>query len=263
MLESLLLEHKAETVVDVAAGTGVDSVFLLEAGFHVTSIDLSEEMLRQAREVKKARIGEPAFREWQIGRGNWLDLDHIEEDTVVHPDQGYDAVICIGNSFAHLPDSTADQDDHKLAISNFYKLLRPGGILIIDHRNYDYILKHGTIPNTASKLYYQGGERIRKISTSLNLEEERVSQVTLHYEIDMSEIADGSEVLVRKEDGVDIPVLHFSLSYFPHTLDQFGKLLKRVFGEKAEHSILEDFKRESEEGSIPSYFVHVIKKSAR
>ena len=131
---------------------------LLEAGFQVKSVDLSDQMLAEARKERLKRLEDPGFKDWEIGRGDWLDLENVEK-TVKHPPEGYDALICIGNSFAHLPDPTGDQADHKRAISNFHKLLRPGGVLIVDHRNYDYILEHGTIPNTASKLYYQGGDR--------------------------------------------------------------------------------------------------------
>ena len=31
-------------------------------------------------------------------------------------------------------------------------MLKPGGVLIIDHRNYDYILKHGRAPK--KNIYY-------------------------------------------------------------------------------------------------------------
>ncbi len=65
---------------------------------------------------------------------------------------GFDAIICMGNSFAHLPDFTGDQHDQRLAIANFHDLLKPGGILVIDHRNYDYILKHGHAPT--KNIYY-------------------------------------------------------------------------------------------------------------
>ena len=43
----------------------------------------------------------------EIGEGDWLDLENCE-DTITHPEGGYDAVICIGNSFAHLPDFAGD-----------------------------------------------------------------------------------------------------------------------------------------------------------
>ena len=71
---------------------------------------------------------------------------------------GFDALVCMGNSFAHLPDSHGDQRDHVLAIDNFYKMIKPGGILIIDHRNYDYILDNGKAPK--NNIYYNVIQKI-------------------------------------------------------------------------------------------------------
>ena len=259
VLATLLREYGVRSVLDAATGTGVDSIFLLEADFTVTSVDLSQEMLNQARQVRMLKSAtDERFKKWQIGQANWLDMENVEE-TVTHPVQGYDAIVCLGNSFAHLPDPTGDQTDHQRAISNFHKLLRPGGILVIDHRNYDYILEHGTVPNSVSKLYYQGGNRIHSMTVS-HLE---ADWMTLQYEIDVSgDILDGTEEVKKKENGVEIPVVKFTLSYYPHPVQQFIKLLKGVFGETAEHVLLKDFRREvAEEGYVPSYFVHVIKKN--
>ena len=68
------------------------------------------------------------------------------------PQEGFDAVICLGNSFAHLPDFEGNLAKQKLAISNFMHMLKPGGILLIDHRNYDSILDKGSVP--AKNVYY-------------------------------------------------------------------------------------------------------------
>lgn len=39
--------------------------------------------------------------------------------------------------------SPGDQSDHKLALRNIASMVRPGGVLVIDHRNYDHILAAG------------------------------------------------------------------------------------------------------------------------
>ena len=88
-----------------------------------------------------------------IEEANWLTLD----TEVVPPVGGFDALICMGNSFAHLPDEFGDQRQHVAAVQNFYKLIKPGGILVIDHRNYDYILDHGHAPK--KNIYYNVGLR--------------------------------------------------------------------------------------------------------
>lgn len=84
-----------------------------------------------------------------IEEANWLTLYDDIQDQI---QTGFDAVICLGNSFAHLMDATAEQREHKRAIKNFEKCLKPGGILLIDHRNYDNILETGATP--AKSIYY-------------------------------------------------------------------------------------------------------------
>lgn len=84
-----------------------------------------------------------------IEEANWLtlydDIKHIIGD-------GFDAVICLGNSFAHMEDNFGDQREQKQAIKNFEKCLKPGGLLIIDHRNYDNIMETGATPGKS--IYY-------------------------------------------------------------------------------------------------------------
>ena len=40
------------------------------------------------------------------------------------------------------------------AIANFHAVLKKGGTLIIDHRNYDYILATGNVP-PGKNIYYK------------------------------------------------------------------------------------------------------------
>ena len=81
----------------------------------------------------------------------------MKEADVEIPGDGFDAVICLGNSFAHLPDFTCDLSNQKLALSNFRDVLKPGGWLFIDHRNYDTILDTGKAPSR--NVYYDVSER--------------------------------------------------------------------------------------------------------
>lgn len=45
-----------------------------------------------------------------IEEANWLTLADDIEDLI---GEGFDAVINLGNSFAHMPDNTGDQRDHR------------------------------------------------------------------------------------------------------------------------------------------------------
>lgn len=105
---------------------------LVEEGFDVMSVDASDKMLKYALKSRWERRKEPAFDRWGeflcpvrrppsqqspqrtrpdrcalasarrsvIEEANWLTL----AEDVQKPGDGFDAVICLGNSFAHLPD---------------------------------------------------------------------------------------------------------------------------------------------------------------
>lgn len=134
----LLRGRGKKTVLDVATGTGFHSVRLLEAGFDVTSVDGSAEMLGKAFENARQRgyMLKTAQADWR-----WLNKD-------IHGK--YDAIICLGNSFTHI----FDEMDRRRALAEFYAALKHDGILILDHRNYDVIMDEGF--RTKHKYYYTG-----------------------------------------------------------------------------------------------------------
>ena len=79
-----------EKVLDVATGTGFNSVQLLKAGFETVSADGSAEMLAKAFQNGRqhGHVLRVVQADWR-----WLNRD-------VHGE--YDAIICLGNSFTHL-----------------------------------------------------------------------------------------------------------------------------------------------------------------
>merc|ERR1712098_109519 len=119
--------------------------------------------------------------------------------------------------------------DHKTCFKNFASMLKPGGILIIDHRNYDYILKHGRAPK---KNIYYNSQHIQKITTQIIYENNEPRQIVLNYKMDVE--GDGD----------------------------FTNLLKGIFGDNTSYQRYADFKPLSEEPD-PAFYVHVIEKPAR
>jgi glycine/sarcosine N-methyltransferase len=136
-----LREHGARKILDVATGTGFHSVQLLKAGFEVTSVDGSPEMLAKAFENARQHgyILRTIQADWR-----WLNQD-------VH--DLYDAVICLGNSFTHLH----DENDRRKSLAEYYATLRCNGILVLDQRNYDALLDKQIEP---SHKYYYCGEDV-------------------------------------------------------------------------------------------------------
>src|SRR5680860_583934 len=108
-----------ESVLDVATGTGFHSVQLLKAGFDVTSVDGSAEMLAKAFEngCEHHVVLKTIHADWR-----WLNESVRGK---------FDAIICLGNSFTHL----FDENDRRRTLAEFYAALKHDGILILDQRN--------------------------------------------------------------------------------------------------------------------------------
>jgi glycine/sarcosine N-methyltransferase len=136
----LLRGYGAQEVLDAATGTGFHSVALAEAGFEVTSLDGSVAMLRRAvaNARRRGRLLQPVV-------GDWRDLGSCLA-------RDYDAVVCLGSSFPHL----LDRGDRERALDNFRQALRPGGVLVLDHRNFD-ALRAGRYANRR-RHYYCGAD---------------------------------------------------------------------------------------------------------
>ncbi|XP_061650912.1 glycine N-methyltransferase [Phyllopteryx taeniolatus] len=244
---SLLRKQGVRRVLDVACGTGVDSIMLVEEGFNVVSVDASDKMLKYALKSRWERRKEAAFDKWVIEEANWLTLP---EDIQKQGGDGFDAVICLGNSFAHLPDFKGDQSDQKLALQNIASMVKPGGILIIDHRNYDYILETGRAPQ-GKNVYYKS-DLTQDISTSVLWVNNKPQMITLDYTIQIP------------QSPQNLPeVSKFRLSYYPHRLESFKALLQDAFYGKVEHVVYGDFMAYVPgQSQDPCYFIHVCKKTA-
>jgi len=249
-LVSTLKRHNAQNILDVACGTGVDSRMLVAAGFKVTSCDLSTEMLAKAKQVRERKN----LKDWDIHQADWCKLPCQLGPEVAH---NFDAVICMGNSFAHLPDELQLQEKQQLAISNFREMLRPGGILIIDHRNFDYIVKNGKSPS--KNIYYQSTWKTQVDTTFERNSADEVTSVVLDYSMEVP-------LDVQVKMGLDLERSHvnFQLTYFPHYLASFTRLLRRVFryaidDAAAPHEISADFVP-LEDATDPAYYIHVITK---
>ncbi|KAJ8919268.1 hypothetical protein NQ315_003852 [Exocentrus adspersus] len=250
-LVGLLKRKGCKRVLDVACGTGIDSIMLLEEGFEVVSVDASDKMLKYALKSRWNRRKEAAFDNWIIEEANWLTLYDDIKDLVGN---GFDAVICLGNSFAHMLDNFGDQREQKQAIRNFEKCVKPGGLLLIDHRNYDYIIDSGS---TASKCIYYNSKHTTDIKTSVLFVEGRPALVTLDYLIDTASLDDEKSNIIINEDSIS----EFRLSYYPHRLKIFNMMLKNAFGQNSNYKIYGDFKN-LEEIRTPNFYIHLVEKSS-
>lgn len=137
----LLKERGVEKVLDAATGTGFHSISLLNEGFNVHSVDGSLNMLQKATEnaQKYNKVLRTIHSDWR--------------DLCSHVNEKYDAVLCLGNSFTHLFEET----DRRKTLAEFYSVLKPEGVLILDQRNYDVMLNEGF---KTKHTYYYAGEGV-------------------------------------------------------------------------------------------------------
>lgn len=95
-----------ERILDIAAGTGTSSMALSRDGVHVVAADFSQGMLEE-------------------GRKRYPQLEFVFADAMKLPfkDGEFDVVTM---SFG-----LRNVSDHKVALSEFYRVLKPGGRLVI------------------------------------------------------------------------------------------------------------------------------------
>ena len=115
----------ARSVLDAACGTGMHALALADSGFSVTGADISAGMIDQARANAASR--EQDVRFVVAGFGELAERVGGQ----------FDALICLGNSLPHL----LTAGDLVGALTDFARVLRPGGLLLIQNRNFDMVLE--------------------------------------------------------------------------------------------------------------------------
>ena len=117
--------RNVKKVFDASLGDGCDSIYLLKQGFDVTSNEIDKVFLDKALENAKVENVELKITS--------LDWRKLEKELA---EGSFDAVICLGNSLTYL----FTKKDQLETLRQFKRILGNGGILIIDERNYQYIL---------------------------------------------------------------------------------------------------------------------------
>jgi SAM-dependent methyltransferase len=120
-------DHGVRSVLDAACGTGMHAVAFARWGLAAAGADLSPAMIERAREHARAAGVEVA-----------LSVAAFGGLAAAFPSQAgrFDAVTCLGNSLPHLPDDASLE----AALADMARMLRPGGVLVVQDRNYDRVL---------------------------------------------------------------------------------------------------------------------------
>ncbi len=115
-------------VLDAACATGRHAIALALNGFASAGADLSPAMIAQAQNnAAQAEVSTPFLT---AGFGA---LKVAFENDPLFP---FDTVLCLGNSLPHLLTPV----DLASALADFCAVLRPGGKVVIQNRNFDAVL---------------------------------------------------------------------------------------------------------------------------
>ena len=117
-------KKKYKDVLDCAVGTGQMLIPLAKMGYVCTGTDINQIMTRRASQ-NFARFG--LMADIRV-----CDFRNLKEKIK----NEFDIVMCSGNSLGHVK----NEDIHK-SIKSMDSVLRPGGMIYIDSKNWDNILK--------------------------------------------------------------------------------------------------------------------------
>jgi len=115
---------RGSCILDLCCGTGRHAIPLAQRGYAVAGLDLSPQHLEEAR---RAAGAEGVTVQWV--RADMRRVPFRNE---------FDAVINLFSSFGYLE---TDEEDFKV-FQEVSKSLKPGGALLLDTSNRDYVLSH-------------------------------------------------------------------------------------------------------------------------
>lgn len=130
--KEVLSRFKKEEVkiYDAASGVGAETVWLKEHGYDVTPNEIVWKFIEDARKLAAERLGPNAsFSVWAY------DWRHLAQKV---PRDMFDVVLVLGNSLTCL----MTHKEMKKCLEGFHHVLKPDGLLVIDERNYRYIVNH-------------------------------------------------------------------------------------------------------------------------
>ncbi len=123
-VERFLTLEPRSRVLDLGCGSGRGTLELARRGHRVLGLDADEGALAQARAAAK---------------GERLNVHFVQADPRAIPYRAdFDAIVCLDGAFGRLPD---DRDDLR-ALECARKALKPGGWLLIDAMNKEWLMRH-------------------------------------------------------------------------------------------------------------------------
>lgn len=125
LLDQVFKENKVKTVLDVGCGVGRHSIALSKLGYTATGLDFSSDQIKNAKAQAKRECVDATFI---LGDANRFSTK-----------KKYDAAICMWSTLGEEP------MQYPKVIINVFNALKPGGIFLIDNKNWDAVSKNPKI----------------------------------------------------------------------------------------------------------------------
>jgi SAM-dependent methyltransferase len=196
-------------VLDCACGTGYTAQALAQHGFAVTASDVSEAMLLEARRRLEDRVA--------VHRCPWAELPEFFREP-------FDVVICTGNSLIHV----GDEGSMTSALTGMAGVLRPGGLLLLDSRNWERMRRE------QPRLQVPHPPRARGSRTG-------VSVYTWHWPEDWNE-PHRLEMLVVLSDADSTNISQTEITFYPFRFSELKTRLEEAGFEIEAHTYQSDTK---------------------
>ena len=136
-LSAFMRENHVETVLDASGGNGFPAIELRRQGWNIAYNDLNALMKEQVEaEIQR---DDDFLASMPCTQVSWEHLD-----SVIPPDS-YDMILCRGNSLPYAAswsvNQICDSDKAKAiiqkALTQFFQVLRPGGVLLVDKSSFE------------------------------------------------------------------------------------------------------------------------------
>jgi cyclopropane fatty-acyl-phospholipid synthase-like methyltransferase len=129
-----------QSILDIGCGTGRHSLELTRRGYSCTGIDLSADMLAQAR-----RLAEAEGLEVELVQGDASDT---------RLDRTFDNAICLcEGAFSLMEPGTEPVAYHSGILANIHAMLRPGGMFLLTAINGMRLIRHYSDDDVAAGLF--------------------------------------------------------------------------------------------------------------
>jgi len=169
------------------AGTGANELGLLNEP-SVDRVFLTDASQAAVDQLRKRIRGCPSISQRAVAEVACFPVRRVEA-----LGGGYDAVTCVGISFYHLPTSAA----RVATLRQFHNLLRPGGYLFLDNKNWNAALEEERDPVT---VYPFPSYREEPQIVTISYEYPRPGRQVIHVQL-LRLVADGGQPIGYRTHG--------------------------------------------------------------